>query len=171
MILFSFACFAQVLSQLLISARNLSHLSIIHKLTGIQQNRTPREVLNTKSAKLLGQNAMHPGISHRRKIGLGTEEESAEEVGNLNNHHNGPLDGISVLDRAKSQPCCCYLFKVEEGWQPEKVDRAENREGLKCLLFSRWLIQDLDLTLEKLKIDFLWVNLDEQTEMHPKYWI
>ena len=63
------------------------------------------------------------------------------------------------------------MFKVEEGWQPEKVDTAENREGLKCLLFSRWLILDLDLTLEKLKIDFLWVNLDEQTEMHPKYWI
>ena len=114
---------------------------------------------------------MHPGISHRRKIGLGTEEKSAEEVGNLDNYHNGPLDGISVLDRAKSQPCCCYLFKVEEGWQPEKVDRAENREGLKCLLFSRWLIQDLDLTLEKMKIDFLWVNIDEQIEMHSEYWI
>ena len=63
------------------------------------------------------------------------------------------------------------MFKVEEGWQPEKVDRAENREGLKCLLLSRWLIQDLDLTLEKLKIDFLWVNLDKQIEMHSEYWI
>ena len=40
-----------------------------------------------------------------------------------------------------------------------------------CLLFSRWLIQDLDLTLEKLKIDFLWVNLDEQIEIHSEYWI
>ena len=40
-----------------------------------------------------------------------------------------------------------------------------------CLFFSRWLIQDLDLTLEKLKIDFLWVNLDEQIEMHSEYWI
>ena len=63
------------------------------------------------------------------------------------------------------------MFKVKEGWQPEKVGRAENREGLKCLLLSRWLIQDLDLTLEKLKIDFLWVNLDEQTEKHSEYWI
>ena len=115
---------------------------------------------------------MHPGITHRREIGLGTEEKSAEEVGNLDNHYNRPLDGISVLDRAKSQPCCCYLFKVEEGWQPEKVDTAENREGLKCVSCSfRWLIQDLDLTLEKLKIDFLWVNLDEQIEMHSEYWI
>ena len=63
------------------------------------------------------------------------------------------------------------MFKVEEGGQPEKVDTAENMEGLKSLLFLRWLIQDLDLTLEKLKIDFLWVNLDEQTEKHSEYWI
>ena len=108
----------QVLPLFLISTRNLTHLSIFHKLTSIHQNRTPAQVIRFNFVQTI----VYPGITHRWKLGKSSQDEPPDPAVQLATHHNGSSDGWSPpLDWEESLPYCHHLFKVAEGWQPSKV--------------------------------------------------
>ena len=112
--------FVQVLSQLLISTPSLTHLTIFHKLTSIQQNRTPSQVWiqsNFVQRKCLG-------IAHWWEFGSSSENEPSDQSFKLAGHHNGSQsqNGAPALDWEESLPHCSQLPKVGKGWQPPKVN-------------------------------------------------
>ena len=117
---FPFLLFVQVLSHLLISTPSLTHLTIFHKLTSIQQNRIPSQVWiqsNFVQRKCLG-------IAHWWEFGSSSENEPSDQSFKLAGHHNGSQspNGAPALDWEESLPHCSQLPKVGKGWQPPKVN-------------------------------------------------